>query len=52
MIRALSELLRRAIGEILLPCRRRPWMKFAGFVQTPDFASSRSVDELVYGQRD
>jgi hypothetical protein len=30
----------------------KPWMRFAGMVETGDPESSRRIDDLVYGQKD
>jgi hypothetical protein len=47
-----AEFVRRAIREALPPTGQGPWMKFAGFVETGDTRSSRSIDEIIYGQKD
>jgi hypothetical protein len=47
-----AEFVRRAVREALPPPGGGPWMKFAGFVETGNPRSSRSVDEIVYGQKD
>jgi Ribbon-helix-helix protein, copG family len=46
-----AEFVRRAVREALPPRGDGPWMKFAGFVETGDPHSSRSVDEIVYGHK-
>ncbi|MGA3099677.1 MAG: ribbon-helix-helix domain-containing protein [Bryobacteraceae bacterium] len=46
-----AEFVRRAVREALPPRGDGPWMKFAGFVETGDPHSSRSVDEIVYGRK-
>jgi hypothetical protein len=30
----------------------RPWMRYAGFVESGDPHSSQSIDEIVYGSED
>jgi hypothetical protein len=30
----------------------RPWMRYAGFVESGDPNSSQSIDEIVYGAKD
>jgi hypothetical protein len=30
----------------------RPWMRYAGFVESGDPNSSQSIDETVYGSKD
>jgi hypothetical protein len=49
---SVAELVRRAVREALPSNSQAPWMKFAGLVETGDPASSRSVDEFVYGHKD
>jgi hypothetical protein len=49
---SVAEFVRRAVREALPADRQRPWMKFAGLVETGDPHSSLSVDELIYGQKD
>lgn len=49
---SVAEFVRRAVRDALPVRGEGPWMKFAGFVETGDPDSSRSVDELVYGQKD
>jgi hypothetical protein len=31
---------------------QRPWMRYAGFVESGDPNSSQSIDEIVYGSKD
>ena len=50
---SVAEFVRRAVREALPPPGgEAPWMKFAGFVATGNPASSQSIDDLVYGQKD
>ena len=49
---SVAEFVRRAVREALPANGQAPWMKFAGLVETGDARSSRSIDELVYGQKD
>jgi hypothetical protein len=49
---SVAEFVRRAVREALPAKGEGPWLKFAGFVETGDRRSSRSVDEIVYGQKD
>lgn len=49
---SVAEFVRRAVREALPVNGHAPWMKFAGLVETGDARSSRSIDELVYGQKD
>ena len=50
---SIAELMRRAVGEVLEPPKRRrgrPWMRFAGAVSSGDPNASRTVDAVVYGR--
>jgi Ribbon-helix-helix protein, copG family len=49
---SIAELVRRAVRDALPPAGQGPWMKYAGLVATGDPASSQSIDEIVYGQKD
>ena len=49
---SIAEFVRRAVRQTLPPAGGGPWMQYAGFVESGDPRSSRSVDELVYGSKD
>jgi hypothetical protein len=49
---SIAELMRRAVRDMLPPSEKAPWMRFAGFVESGDLASSQSIDEFVYGTKD
>lgn len=49
---SVAEFVRRSVREALPADGQKPWMKFAGLVETGDSRSSLSVDEFVYGQKD
>jgi hypothetical protein len=49
---SLAELLRRSLRGILTVDRSRPWMKYAGMVESGDRRSSRRIDDVIYGQKD
>lgn len=49
---SVAELVRRAIRQTLPPPGNAPWMRYAGFIETGNPRSSRSVDEIVYGSKD
>jgi len=49
---SLAELLRRSLRSILPPDDSRPWMSYAGFVETGDPRSSERIDEVVYGHEE
>jgi hypothetical protein len=47
-----AELLRRSLRTILPADETRPWMRYAGMIDSGDPASSRQIDEVVYGGKD
>jgi len=49
---SLAELVRRSLRTALPADETRPWMRFAGMVETGDTESSRRIDELIYGGKD
>lgn len=49
---SLAELLRRALRSVLRVDESKPWMRYAGMVESGDANSSQSVDDVVYGQKD
>jgi hypothetical protein len=49
---SLAEFVRRAIREALRPSSKKPWMRYAGMVETGNPVSSRSIDDIVYGAKD
>jgi hypothetical protein len=49
---SIAEFVRRAVCEAVPANGQAPWMKFAGLMETGDPTLSRSIDELVYGQKD
>ncbi|MDX2050951.1 MAG: ribbon-helix-helix protein, CopG family [Polyangiaceae bacterium] len=46
---SLAELLRRSLRTLLPVDDSKPWMRFAGMVESGDSKSSQSIDEVVYG---
>lgn len=46
---SLAELLRRSLRTLLPADRDKPWMAYAGFVESGDPESSLGIDEIVYG---
>lgn len=48
---SLAELLRRSLREMLPVDESKPWMRYAGMVETGDPNSSRHVDDVVYGSK-
>ena len=49
---SLAELLRRSLRAIVPADASKPWMRHAGMVDTGDPASSQTIDDIVYGQKD
>ncbi len=49
---SLAELLRRSLRLTLPTDPSRPWMRYAGMIETGDPRSSQRIDDLVYGQKD
>ncbi|OFW28425.1 MAG: hypothetical protein A3H97_14850 [Acidobacteria bacterium RIFCSPLOWO2_02_FULL_65_29] len=49
---SLAELLRRSLRTILPADASRPWMRYAGMIETGDPNASRTIDDVVYGQKD
>lgn len=48
---SLAELLRRSLRYLLPVDESKPWMRFAGMVESGDSSSSQSIDEIVYGPK-
>ena len=49
---SLAELLRRSLRHMLPADEQRPWMRYAGLIESGDAASSQRIDDLVYGRKD
>lgn len=49
---SLAELLRRSLRGLLPVDRSKPWMRYAGMVESGDSKSSQHIDDIVYGQKD
>ena len=49
---SLAELLRRSLRSVLPIDESKPWMRYAGMVESGDKRSSRNVDEVIYGQEE
>jgi hypothetical protein len=49
---SLAELLRRPLRSVIPVDESKPWMRYAGMVETGDPESSRRIDEVVYGRKD
>lgn len=48
---SLAELLRRSLRAVVPSDESKPWMRYAGMVETGDPDSSSQIDEIVYGRR-
>jgi hypothetical protein len=48
---SLAELLRRSLRSLTPVDESRPWMRYAGMVESGNPESSRRVDDVVYGQK-
>ncbi len=49
---SLAELMRRALRAALPADASKPWMRYAGMVESGDPASSLHIDDVVYGHKD
>ena len=49
---SLAEFLRRSLQAFLPDDPSKPWMRYAGMVETGDPLSSQRIDEIVYGRKD
>ena len=49
---SLAELLRRSLRTMLPADETKPWMKYAGMIETGDPTASQKIDDVVYGQKD
>ena len=48
---SLAELLRRSVRHLLPADETKPWMRYAGMVETGEKNASQKIDEIVYGQK-
>jgi hypothetical protein len=48
---SLAELLRRSLRQIVPVDRSKPWMRYAGMVESGDSASSQRIDDVIYGHK-
>lgn len=49
---SLAELFRRSVRTVLPVDASKPWMRYAGMVESGDPNSSQRIDEVVYGRKD
>jgi hypothetical protein len=48
---SLAEFFRRALRSALPADESRPWMRFAGMIESGDPDASRTIDDVVYGHK-
>jgi hypothetical protein len=48
---SLAELLRRSLRSLVAVDESRPWMRYAGMVESGDANSSQRIDDVIYGQK-
>lgn len=48
---SLAELLRRSLRTLLPADDSKPWMRYAGMIESGDPESSRRIDDIVYGPK-
>ena len=49
---SLAELLRRSLRTVVPADASKPWMRYAGMIETGDSRASQKIDDVVYGQKD
>ncbi len=49
---SLAELLRRSLRSVLPADDKKPWMRYAGMIESGDPRASQRIDEVVYGHKD
>lgn len=49
---SLAELLRRSLRAVIPADEDKPWMRYAGMVESGDPRSSQNIDDVVYGRKD
>jgi hypothetical protein len=48
---SLAELLRRSLRTMLPADKDKPWMQYAGMIESGDRKASQRIDEVVYGHK-
>ena len=48
---SLAEFLRRSLRHVLPADEKRPWMRYAGMIETGERDASQKIDEVVYSQK-
>jgi hypothetical protein len=49
---SMAKLLRRSLRRMLPVDDSKPWMRYAGMVESGGPESSQRIDDIVYGQKD
>jgi hypothetical protein len=49
---SLAELLRVSLRSVLPADESKPWMRYAGMVDSGDPHSSQHIDDIIYGRKD
>lgn len=49
---SLAELLRRSLRTLLPIDESKPWVRYAGMMESGDAESSHNVDEVIYGREE
>jgi hypothetical protein len=49
---SLAELLRRSLRAVIPVDEAKPWMRYAGMVESGEPRSSQNIDDVVYGRKD
>lgn len=49
---SLAELIRRSLRALLPADDSKPWMRYAGLIESGDARSSQHIDDVIYGQKD
>ena len=47
-----AELLRRSLRDLIPADESRPWMRYAGMIESGDARASETIDEVVYAAKD
>ena len=48
---SLAELLRRSLRGVVPVDESKPWMRYAGMIESGDPRASESIDDVVYGPK-
>ncbi len=49
---SLAELLRRSLRRLLPTDSSKPWMRYAGMIESGDADASQNIDSVVYGRKE